>query len=297
MAHVGIQCLGTGQRQHHRPQNGHAHPRVHHEEVDRPAGVEGLEHFRALRNAVHAQCTEHHEPGDHDRAEQLADLLGTVLLHQEQGHQHHQRNRHHPVVDTVERQAHALYRRQHRHRRGDHAVTIEQRSADQATDHHQCAQPRVGRRSPPRQRSQGHGAALALVVGAQDEHHVLERHHPQQRPEDQRQDPQYAVMVDRHPITTGKDFLQGIQRAGADIAINHPDRCHEQAQRPRRTLLTLVPALSVTACLNHRPLPQTAITAFQYSLCDQALTAAWRNGAKHSAAFVVFLLVKRPCAR
>ncbi|AUZ57889.1 hypothetical protein PRJ_1271 [Pseudomonas sp. XWY-1] len=58
-----------------------------------------------------------------------------------------------------------------------------------------------------------------------------------------------------------------------------------------------MPALSVTACLNHRPLPQTAITA----LGNQSATRPWKvpryNGAKHSAAFVVFLLVKRPCAR
>ena len=259
VAHVSVQRLGTGQRQHHCAENGHAHAGVHHEEVDRPTRVEGLEHFRALRDAMHTQRPQYHEPGDHDRAEQLADFLGTVLLHQEQCHQHHQRNRHHPVVDTVKRQAHALHRRQHRHRRGDHAVAIEQRSADQAADHHQRTQPRVGRRGTPRQRGQRHGAALALVVGTQDEHHVLERHHPQQRPQDQRQDPQHAIMVDRHPITAGEDFLQGVQRAGADIAINHPDRRHEQAQRPRRALLPLVPALGVTACLNHRPLPQTAL--------------------------------------
>ncbi|MNS73160.1 hypothetical protein D3C72_1065920 [compost metagenome] len=230
VAHVGVQRLGTGQRQHHRAEDGHAHAGVNHEEVHRPDRVECLEHFRALRDAMRSQRAQRHEPGDHDRAEQLADLLGAVLLHQEQRHQHHQRNRHNPVVDAFEGQPHALDRRQHRHRRGDHAVAIEQRSADQPAHHHQRTQPRVGRRGPPRQCSQCHGAALALVVGAQDEHHVLERHHPQQRPQDQRQDPQHAVMVDRHSVPAAEDFLEGIQRAGTDIAINHPDRRHEQAQ-------------------------------------------------------------------
>ncbi|MCY1413596.1 hypothetical protein D9M71_290290 [compost metagenome] len=125
VAHVGVQRLGTGQRQHHRAENGHAHAGVDHEEVHRPGRVERLEHFRALRDAMHPQRAQHHEPGDHDRAEQLADFLGTVLLHQKQRHQHYQRNRHHPMVDAVKGQAHALHRRQHRHRRGDHAVAIE----------------------------------------------------------------------------------------------------------------------------------------------------------------------------
>ncbi|MCY1413595.1 hypothetical protein D9M71_290280 [compost metagenome] len=104
-------------------------------------------------------------------------------------------------------------------------------------------------------------------------------------------------MVDRHPVTAAEDFLEGVQGAGTDIAIDHPDRRHEQAQRPRRALLPFVPALGMTACLNHRPLPQTAITALGIQSRAGLPKAPRRNGAKHSAAFVAFLLVKRPCAR
>ena len=44
-----------------------------------------------------------------------------------------------------------------------------------------------------RQRQQRHDAALALVVGAHDEHDVLQRHHDDQRPEDQRQHAQHVL--------------------------------------------------------------------------------------------------------
>jgi len=180
VAHVGVQRLGAGQCQHHRTEYGHPHAGVNDEEIDRPDRVERLEHFRALADAMHAQDGQRQKPGDHDRAEQLADLLGAMLLRHEQRHQHHQRDGHHPVVDTFERQAHTLHRRQHRHGRGDHAVAVEQRGADQPTDEHQRTQPRVCSRCPQGQGGERHGTALALVVGAQDEHHVLERHHPQQ---------------------------------------------------------------------------------------------------------------------
>ncbi|MNH12578.1 hypothetical protein D3C79_721240 [compost metagenome] len=113
VTHVGIQRLGTGQRQHHRTEDGHAHARMHDEEAHRPDRVERLEHFRALRDAMNAQRSEHQEPDDHDRAEQGADLRRAVLLYQEQRHQHHQGDGHHPMIDAVEGQAHTLHRRQY----------------------------------------------------------------------------------------------------------------------------------------------------------------------------------------
>ncbi|MNJ33482.1 hypothetical protein D3C77_281680 [compost metagenome] len=252
VAHVGIQRLGTGQGQDHSTENGHAHARVNNEEAHRPDRIERLEHLRALGNAVHAQRRQDYKPGNHHRPEQNADPCGAMLLDQKQRHQHHQGYWHHPVIDTVEGQLHALHRRQHRNGRGDHAVTIKQRSTDQATAHHQRTQFGIRRRGPAGQRGQGHDAALALVVGAQDEQHVLDRDHPDQRPEDQRQDTQHAVMVDRHPIVAGKHLLEGIQGAGADIAVHHPYRRHQQAQRLRRRM----PGISLIACLNHPLLPQ-----------------------------------------
>jgi hypothetical protein len=56
---------------------------------------------------------------------------------QKQRHQHHQRQRHYPVIDAIKRQAQTFDRRQHGNRRGDHAVAIKQRRTDQPADHQQ----------------------------------------------------------------------------------------------------------------------------------------------------------------
>ncbi|MNZ49520.1 hypothetical protein D3C78_672910 [compost metagenome] len=149
-------------------------------EAYRPERIDRLEHFRALGNAMHAQRRQHQKPGHHYRPEQNTDACGAMLLDQKQPHQHHQSHRHHPVIDAIEGQLHPLHRRQHRDRRGDHAVAIKQRCADQAADHHDCAQLGVRRRRTSGQGGQGHGAAFTLVVGTQDEQHVLDRHHPDQ---------------------------------------------------------------------------------------------------------------------
>ncbi|MNJ60680.1 hypothetical protein D3C77_564320 [compost metagenome] len=104
MPHVGVERFGAGQRQHHRAQNRHPHAWVQHEELHRPHRVERLQHFRALDDAMQAQCTQHDEPQHHDRPEEGTDARGAVLLDQKQRHQHHHRQRHHPMLDAVEGQ-------------------------------------------------------------------------------------------------------------------------------------------------------------------------------------------------
>ncbi|MDT4849564.1 hypothetical protein FQZ97_836880 [compost metagenome] len=229
MAHVGIQRFGAGQRQHHGAENRHADARVGDEKIYRPDRIGRPQHFRLLPDAIRPEPRKGQEPQHHHRSEQLADPLGTVLLDQEQADQHHQRHRHHPVLDAVEGDLQPLHRRQHGNRRGDHAVAVEQRRTDQAEDHQHRAQLRMRQRRAQRQGGQRHHPALALVVGTQDEEHVLQRHHPEQRPEDQRQHAEHAVMVDRHAIAADEHLLQGVQRAGTDIAIHHPDRGDQQA--------------------------------------------------------------------
>ena len=86
------------------------------------------------------------------------------------------------------------------------------------------------RSGPVRQCGQGHDAAFALVAGAQNEQHVLERHHPEQRPEDQREDAQHALGVDSHAVMPGEHLLEGVERAGADVAVDHAGGGHQQTK-------------------------------------------------------------------
>ena len=230
MPHVGIQRLGTGQRQHHSPENGDADARMADEEVHRPHRVDRLQHFGTHHDALNAEHAEHREPQHHHRPEQNADARRTVLLDHEQADQQHHGDRHHPVPQGRQCHFQPLDRGQHRYRRGDHAVAIEQRRAEQAEQHQHRAQARITGGGAAGQRGQGHYPALATIVGAQHEQHVLERHHPEQRPEDQREDAQHALGVDTHPVMPGEHLLEGVERAGADVAVDHAGGGHQQAE-------------------------------------------------------------------
>ena len=78
------------------------------------------------------------------------------------------------------------------------------------------------------QRHQRHDAAFAAVVGAQHESHVFDGNHENQRPEDQRQNAE-DVFRRGGDALAGEAFAQGIQRAGADIAVYHAQGGQGQA--------------------------------------------------------------------
>ena len=98
----------------------------------------------------------------------------------------------------------ALDGTEHRDRRRDRAVAIEQRRADQ-TKHQQSP----ARHVPAwhcralQQRQQGDDAALAAVVGAQDEKRVLDRDDEDQRPQDQRHHAEDGVIRQRSAMGVG----------------------------------------------------------------------------------------------
>ena len=103
---------------------------------------------------------------------------------------------------------------------------IEHRRAEQA-DHHQ----RAAQRRPVLHRHRGQGqhrdqAAFAVVVGAQDQQHVLQRDDDRHRPEDQRQHAEDVVVRGRH-VAAVEHFLQRVQRAGADVAVDDAQRADD----------------------------------------------------------------------
>ena len=60
------------------------------------------------------------------------------------------------------------------------------------------------------QGDQGHDAPLSAVVGAHDEHHVLERHHQNQGPEHQGQHAHDVGFIGADLVAEVKDFLDRI---------------------------------------------------------------------------------------
>ncbi len=81
-----------------------------------------------------------------------------------------------------------------------------------------------------RQRHQRQRAALAIVVGAQQDHDVFQRHHDDQRPQDQREHAEHGLRVDAACRAAGRDhgFAQRVERAGADVAIDDADAAERQ---------------------------------------------------------------------
>ncbi len=252
VAHVGVQRLGAGQRQYGGAEDGDTDAGMRAEETHGPYRVHRLQHFRLLDHPVDTQRRQGAEPEHHDRAEQDADPRGAVLLDQEQADQHDKRQRYRPVLQAVEGDLQPFYRRQYRDRRGDHAVAVEQRRADQAGNHHEGLQPAERRRRPARQGRQRHHPALALVVGTQDEDHVLDGNDPDQRPEDQRQHAKDAIVVGLHPVAADEDLFQGIQGTGADIPIADSNRPDHQADG--RAGMPLRRLLGTRRCITHETL-------------------------------------------
>jgi hypothetical protein len=79
----------------------------------------------------------------------------------------------------------ALDGAEHRDRRRDHAVTIEQGGAEEP-HHHQSEGTSTSLDRRAGERRQGEDAALAMMVGAHHVDQIFERDHDDERPNDER---------------------------------------------------------------------------------------------------------------
>jgi hypothetical protein len=227
MPHIGIERLGAGHRQHHRAEQHEPGLRVLADQFVAVLRVERADDRRVARDLGGAEQPDRDEPHDDDRAEQPADPSGAAALGDEQHDQQHQGHRQDIGRQCRGLDLEALDRAQHRDRRSQHAVAVEQGGAEQPGPQHPA--PR-----PPGAGAQGeHGqrqdAALAAVVGAHQHEHVFERHHQGQGPGDQRQ---HAVDAHRRYRADPVEALpDGVERRGSDIAVDDAQRGYRQALR------------------------------------------------------------------
>ena len=222
MAHVGVHRLATGDGQKCRTDNGKADVEVLvDQEIERIERAEGGEHGGRLDDAVDAERGQHREPADHDRAECPPDKSGALPLYDEQPDQDHNRERHDGRRKRRRVGLQSFDGAEHRDRRRNRAVTIEQGGADEA--HHQqfrapCSGLRMAR---VEQRQQRDDAAFAAVVRAQDQKRVFDRDDEDQRPQDQRHHAEDGFIRQRSAMGGGLGgFLQGVEGAGADVAVD-----------------------------------------------------------------------------
>ena len=172
---------------------------------DEPEGGDGTEELRHRRRAPGLYGKEQDEDDDGDR--------------------------NHIVAERRRHQLQALDGRQDGQRRRDHRIADEERSTGGAheEEHGGVATRRLGE-----QRQQGERAALAMVVGAQQEEHVFQCDDDRQRPDHQRDE---ADDLLAHETVIGdrtQRLAKGVERAGADVAIDDTDGTKgEEKQRAR----------------------------------------------------------------
>ena len=141
-----------------------------------------------------------------------------MALDHEKPEQQDQRDRDHIGLEQRGRDLQAFDRAQHRDRRGDHPVAVEQRGANQARRHDPEIALAVPAGRAQHQRGQRQQAAFAAVVGAHDDRDVFDRDDQHQRPEDQRQRAEDRVVAGI--VECQQRLANGIERRGADVAID-----------------------------------------------------------------------------
>jgi hypothetical protein len=78
-------------------------------------------------------------------------------------------------------------------------------------------------------------AAFAVVVRAQDERDVLDRHDDDERPQHERQHTEHVGGVDRHRmVLVAEHLLDRVQRTRADVAVDDAERRERERSASRR---------------------------------------------------------------
>ena len=225
--HVGIQCLGAGDGQHHRPQQAHRVQGMTGQQAHAMERIKRAQHPGVLHHMPEAKQGQGGKPDNHGGPEYPANGLGALVLDAEQHAENsrgNQRNEHRMMLypGRFER-TQALGSTEHRDGWRDDAVAIEQGRAKK-DDEGQAGEPRFGVLRMAKG-EQGEYAALAAVVSSGDEKEVFEIYFEHQGPEHERERPEHAgFAVDRRQVR--QTLAQGIQRAGADVAKHHP-QCPE----------------------------------------------------------------------
>ena len=216
--HVGIERLGAGHGEDHRAEHDEGLRHVAGEEGQRVQRVERREDLRRARDAADSGGADGDEPSHGDRAEEAPHRRGAAPLQEEEREQHADGDRHDVGLQRRGADLQPLDRREHRNRRREHRVAVEERRAEGADQQQRNAPLRMVADRRLREGDERHDAALAAVVGAHNEEHVLQRHDDHQRPEHRRQAADYVGRVERDGMAGGEGLLDRVERAGADIA-------------------------------------------------------------------------------
>ena len=228
MTEIGVERLGAGDGEEYRAEGDEPDHAVRGEKRDGIAGIEGEQDLGIAGDERYAGDGDGDEPHRGDRTEERRDLGGAARLHGEQRDQDHDGQRHDVVIEGGGDELEAFDRGQHRQRRRDDGVAVEQRRADDAAEHDRAGA--LAERAL-RQRHERERAALPLVVRPQQDEHVFERDHDDQRPQDQREHAEHGIARQGAAGGCGRNrFTKRIERARSDVAVDDTDAA--DGQRP-----------------------------------------------------------------
>ena len=232
MAEIGIERLGSGDGEEHGTERKQSDDAVPEQEIDAVKRIERPQHARIVGDPDEAWQRDGGEPDQHDRAEQRRDLGRAARLHREQNQQDDHRQRHDIFVKRRRRDIDAFDRGQHRQCRRDDGIAIEQSGADDAEERDDAGCPADAADGARGKRHQRERAALPVIIGAQQDHHVFQSHDDEQRPQNERQHAEHRRPVDFAVFGSGSGddrLAQSIKWAGADIAVDDADAAERQA--------------------------------------------------------------------
>ena len=221
MSHVRVEGFRAGDREEYRAQHDEGGEPMPRREIERVARVERGQYRGRLGDVPHAHRAERSEPERADRAEEDPDHAGAVALDEEERHEDARGERHDVGLEGRGAHLEAFHGGEHRDRRREHRIAVEQRGAEHPARQQHGPQARVLAHRGGGEREQGHDPALAAIVRAQHQRHVLEGDHDHQRPEDRRYSAQDVLGIERDAVFRIERLLHRVERAGADVAVDH----------------------------------------------------------------------------
>ena len=232
MAEVGVHRLAPGHHQHQRAEDQQrlVEPSLAEERQAEP-WIERPQDLRLADDLRQAEDGDDDEPDDEDRPEDDSDARGALELDGEQPRQQRDRDRYDVGGEGGRGDVEPLDRRQHADRRRDHAVAEQQAGPQhQPPQQHQRAALLVLERV--KEAVEREDAAFALVLRADDQQRVLDGDNQRDRPDRQRDRAEHGARRRRDLGGNGEDLVDGVERRGADVAIDDAERPDRQSGEP-----------------------------------------------------------------
>ena len=146
-----------------------------------------------------------------------------MRLKRKQENENENRGRHNKVFQTARYHREPFEGGKHGDGRGDHAVPVNERGADQTHADDKCLPLRAATSqalSAGEKRHQRHDPALTMVIDAHGDANILDRRHDNERPQNQRQAAKDDRAVRCVRASRAEHDFQRIERACADVAEN-----------------------------------------------------------------------------